>query len=132
MVPGQFPWYLDAEQAELLTAALQNLYMLCGYYMEGKLEVDFEARETLTRWYNPEKELWLNGVVPMPEPKLERSMTLQDDLLLARLKRSKKTGDRLEMDSFYFSDAGPGEQGDSPLWFIYVTCFVVFFDGPIL
>ena len=29
MVPGQFPWFLDAEQAELLTAALQNLAMLC-------------------------------------------------------------------------------------------------------
>lgn len=101
MVPGQFPWYLDAEQADLLIAALQNLTMLCLCYMEGKLKVDFDAGETLTRWYNPEKETWMNAVTPMPLPKMDRSLTLQDDLLLARLKKGKKTGIRLEIDSFY-------------------------------
>lgn len=101
MVPGQFPWYLDADQADLLTAALQNLFMLCVYYMEGKLDVDFEAGKTLLRWYDQEKEMWFNGVIPMPVPKLDRSLDLQDELLLARLKRKKKTSARLELDSFY-------------------------------
>lgn len=101
MVPGQFPWYLNADQAELLTAALQNLFMLCVCYMEGKLEADFEAGKTLVRWYDEEKKLWFNGVIPMPAPKLDRSLDLQDELLLARLKRKKKTSTRLELDSFY-------------------------------
>ena len=101
MAPGQFPWYLDANQAELLTAALQNLFMLCVCYMEGKLKADFDAGETLLRWYDPEKEMWFNGVIPMPAPKLDRSLDLQDELLLARLKRKKKTNARLELDSFY-------------------------------
>lgn len=101
MAPGQFPWYLDASQAELLTAALQNLFMLCVCYMEGKLKADFDAGETLLRWYDPEKEMWFNGVIPMPAPKLDRSMDLQDELLLVRLKRKKKTSARLELDSFY-------------------------------
>ena len=101
MAPGQFPWFLDAEQAELLTSALQNLAMLCLCYMEGKLKVDFDAGETLTRWYDPEKDMWMNAVIPMPAPKMERSLDLQDDLLLARLKRSRKTDIRLEVDSFY-------------------------------
>ncbi|MDE7262928.1 MAG: hypothetical protein K2N78_12840 [Oscillospiraceae bacterium] len=101
MTPGQFPWYLDAEQADLLIQALQNLAMLCLCYMEGKLEVDFDAGETLTRWYDPEKDMWMNAVIPMPVPRLERTLDLQDELLLARLKRSKKTGTRLEVDSFY-------------------------------
>lgn len=101
MVPGQFPWYLDAEQAELLTSALQNLTMLCLCYMEGKLKVDFDAGETLTRWYDPDKDMWMNAVIPMPAPRLERTLDLQDELLLARLKRSKKTDTRLEADSFY-------------------------------
>ena len=43
MIPGQFPWFLDAGQAELLTSALQNLFMLCKCYMEGKLKPDFDA-----------------------------------------------------------------------------------------
>ncbi len=101
MKPGQFPWFLDAEQAELLTAALQNLAMLCLCYMEGKLKVDFDAGETLKRWYDPEKETWMNAVIPMPMPKMQRTLDLQDDLLLARLKQSKKTPVRLEADSFY-------------------------------
>jgi len=101
MAPGQFPWYLDADQAELLTAAMQNLFMLCACYMEGKLEVDFEAGQTLLRWYDQEKEMWFNGVIPMPTPALNRSLDLQDELLLARLKRRKKTSSRLELDSFY-------------------------------
>ena len=101
MIPGQFPWYLNADQAELLTAALQNLFMLCVCYMEGKLKVDFEAGKTLLRWYDEEKKLWFNGVIPMPTPKLDRSLDLQDELLLARLKRKKKTSTRLELDSFY-------------------------------
>ena len=37
----------------------------------------------------------------MPAPKMERTLDLQDDLLLARLKRSEKTSVRLEADSFY-------------------------------
>ena len=87
MAPRQFPWFLDAE---LLTSALQNLVMLCLRYMEGKLEADFDAGKTLTRWYDPEKDMWMNAVIPMPVPKMERSLNLQDDLLLARLKRSKR------------------------------------------
>lgn len=101
MAPGQFPWYLDADQAVLLTAALQNLYMLCVCYMEGKLTADFEAGQTLTRWYDQEREVWFNGIIPMPAPKLNRALDLQDELLLARLKRKKKTTTRLELDSFY-------------------------------
>lgn len=101
MKPGQFPWFLDAEQAELLTSALQNLFMLCRCYMEGKLPVDFDAGKTLTRWYDPEKDMWMNAVVPMPALRIERTLDLRDDLLLARLKRGKKTPARLEVDSFY-------------------------------
>lgn len=131
MVPGQFPWYLDAEQAELLTAALQNLLMLCVHYMEGNLKVDFEAGETLARWRDPETEMWMNGVVPMPEPKLERSMTLQDDLLLARLKRGKKTGNRLEMDSFYFP-MPVQENKETPPYGVHMTLLVDKETGDIL
>ena len=43
----------------------------------------------------------MNAVIPMPAPKMERTLDLQDDLLLARLKRSKKASVRLEVDSFY-------------------------------
>lgn len=101
MKPGQFPWFLDAQEAELLTSALQNLFMLCRWYMEGRIHADFDAGETLRRWYDPESELWLNAVAPMRWPKLDRTLDLQDDLLLARLKRGKKTAARLEADSFY-------------------------------
>lgn len=57
MVLGQLPCFLDAEQVELLTSALQNLFMLCQHYMKGKLEVDFHAGETLTKWCDPERDM---------------------------------------------------------------------------
>lgn len=101
MKPGHFPWYLDAGQAELLISALQNVAMLCLCYMEGKLPVDFEAGETLLRFYDSKKELWMNAVVPMPQPKLERSFHISDELLLPRLKKCPKTAVKLEVDSFY-------------------------------
>ena len=100
MEPGQFPWFLDAEQAELMIAALQNLTMLCLRYLEGKLTVDFDAGQTLNRWYDPEKDMWFNAVIPMVRPKLKRTLELEDELLSARLKRCKKTDARLEMDAF--------------------------------
>ena len=46
-------------------SALQNLFMLCKCYMEGKLKPDFDAGMTLKRWYDPEKELWMNAVTPV-------------------------------------------------------------------
>lgn len=100
--PGQFPWFLNADQAQLLIDALQNVFMLCLYYIEGKLEPDFAKGETMLRFYDEKTAQWFNTVVDMP-PVLRPhySMTLTDELMIARMKKQKKTKAVLELDWFY-------------------------------
>lgn len=102
MTPGTFPWFINAEQAELLLESLQNLFMLCKCYMEGNLKVDFNAGETLVRYYDAPKKTWYNTVIPqllIPRPRFE--MQLADELALARMKKQKKTGNALELEWLY-------------------------------
>ena len=103
MTPGTFPWFLNAEQAQLLLEALQNVFMLCVCYMEGKLEADLEAGQTLVRFYDEKKGQWLNAVMPqLPVPRPHYTMRLADEMALARMKRQKRTKATLEMEWFYF------------------------------
>lgn len=102
MTPGTFPWFLDAEQAELLLAALQNVFMLCMCYMEGNLKVDHNAGEALFRFYDEKKELWFNTVIPeLPIPRPRYEMRLADELALARMKKQRKTKAAVELEWFY-------------------------------
>ena len=102
MEPGYFPDFLDAVQATVLIGALQNLYMACGYLLQGEIKVDFEAGETLLRFYSEERGEWLNAAVPMPAfPQQRPIIRLTDELLAARLKKQKMQDFRLELDSFF-------------------------------
>lgn len=102
MEPGYTPWFLDAEQAVLLADALENLFMACTYLLRGDIQVDFEGGETLLRFYSKERKEWLNTAVEMPPiPSQQPSLRLQDELLVARLKKQKKLAVQLELDSFY-------------------------------
>lgn len=102
MTPGTFPWFLNAEQAQLLLEALQNVFMLCKCYMEGNLKADLDAGETLERFYDVPKKTWFNTVIPqLPIPRPQYEMRLADELLLARMKKQKKTKTAVELEWLY-------------------------------
>lgn len=100
--PGRFPWYITGGEAELLAESLRNVEALCRCFLEGRLKPDFQGGETLVRSYSPEEKLWVNAVAPMPPIQCPvYVLELTDELLLARLKKQRKTRTHIELDAFY-------------------------------
>ncbi len=102
MEEGYYPWFINAEQAELLIDALQNFYMAFQLMGQNDLTVDFENGETLLRFYSSEQQQWLNTVrqLPLP-PKNVTKIQFKDELLLTRLKSKKVNRHNLELDILF-------------------------------
>jgi len=101
MKPGMYPWYINGEQAALMTEVLENLNAAYKYLIEGKLEVDFENGETLLRQYSPEQKAWINTKAPIKIPVIKRSLIIDNQILTTRLKKQKMTLVELELDMLY-------------------------------
>lgn len=102
MEPGYYPWFLNAKQVGVLAEVLENLIMACSYLLRGDIQVDFEAGETLLRFYSDNDDQWLNTKAAMPAiPSEQRYVEMADELLVARLKRQKKKVAPVEIDAFY-------------------------------
>ena len=102
MEPGYYPWYINAIQAQLLIEALQNFAMACDHIRSGKITVNFDAGETLIRFYSPEKELWMNTAAKMPAiPAKQLNIRITDELMVARMSKKKQTKAELEMEVAY-------------------------------
>lgn len=103
MQTGYIPWFINAEEAELLTKTLQNLHLSCRCLAESKISVDFEGGETLYCEFSKENNQWLTISKPMPSiPIVKRKLVVTDDLMFARLKKQKKTTVQLEFEWTYF------------------------------
>lgn len=113
--PGYLPWFLSEEQVDLLAEALENLTMACLPLLRGELHVDFEGGKSLIRFYSDERGEWLNTSIELPPiPVGLNSLCIGDELLLARVKQSKKTGETLELDSFYIPAPLQEKKGEVP------------------
>lgn len=99
--PGQFPWFLTADEAKVLQAVLQNFLILFQQFKSGQLTADFEFGEALRRRYDPEVKIWVNEVIPLPSPDMRRAVMVKNDAELTKFKKRKKTKTELEIDSFY-------------------------------
>lgn len=116
MQTGHYPWFIDAEQADLLIQALKNLFMACRAYLEENLSVGFENGETLVRLYSEDDQLWLNFAAEMPGLPVDNSvLVLTDELLIAKLKKQKKTKMKLEMELIYLPIVIQAHKGDKPV-----------------
>jgi hypothetical protein len=115
MEPGYIPWYINAGQADLLIQALQNFAMALTYLLGEKIEVDFDGGETLLRFYSPEKELWLNAATKMPpRPIITPKLIVDNEILMAQLKKQKLNGTRLEFELTYLPTPIQEHKGDKP------------------
>jgi len=125
MEPGYLPWFLNAEQADLLTEILQNFVEAYTDYISGKLEIDFENGETLIRKYSSEKEEWTNEAAPSPPIPMEiEELQFKDELLLKRLKNSPKTKIELELDILYLPTPVQDKKDEKP----YFPRFIMLAD----
>lgn len=113
--PGYIPWHINAEQADLLIQALQNFAMAFTYFLSEKIKVDFDNDETLLRFYSPEKELWLNTAIKMPpKPIVKPKLIVDNEILMAQLKKQKCNGARLELEVAYLPAPIQENKSDRP------------------
>lgn len=112
---GYLPYMLNKEEVEEYTEVLKNLYMaLRAVLLEG-LQINFEEGNTLLRLYDEKSKLWLNVEVPMKLPALNKGIAISDELLLARLKKTKKSNMRIELDIANSGVAFEDKSYDRPL-----------------
>jgi hypothetical protein len=115
MEEGYYPWFINADQAELMIDALQNFAMAYMHLSSGKINVDFENGETLMRQYSPERKEWLNGSVPMPPiPEISGELVFKDELLLKRLQNKPKNNVSVEMDILYLPTPVQDKPDETP------------------
>jgi len=117
MAPGYVPWHIDSDQADLLLQVLQNLTMALIHLKNEKIKVDFDSGETLLRFFSPEDGLWYNNVVEMP-PRLVVTprLIVGNEVLMAKLKKHRRNGARLEFDVVYLPAPIQENKGDRPFF----------------
>jgi hypothetical protein len=115
MEPGYYPWYINSEQADLLIQVLQNFIMACKHITHGKLTVNFDNDETLLRFYSSEKKRWLTKATKMPPiPVVESKLIVDNENLIAQLKKEKRTNMQLEFDVPYLPMSVHDDNGGRP------------------
>ncbi len=113
---GYVPYILDADQVVELTEVFQQLFMALRAYIEKGIKVDFEKGNTLLRRYDKEKQLWYcyESQLLLP-PRKYLIPVLQDDLLMARLKKQKETREKIEIDIVYLNVVVNDKKYDRPI-----------------
>ncbi len=100
--PGRLPWYISANQADMLAEALEAVYESYEIYNSGGVNKDFLDMETLLCTFSDETGKYDVNVVPLPKvQKTIDNWSMNDEIMLARLKMQKKVPMELEMDTFY-------------------------------
>ncbi len=100
--PGRLPWYISANQADMLAEALEAVYEAYEIYNSGGIDVSFLEMETLFCTFSEETGKYEVNAVPLPKVQRARdNWSMSDEIMLARLKMQKKVSMELEMDTFY-------------------------------
>ncbi|MGI6449124.1 MAG: DUF7309 domain-containing protein [Desulfitobacteriia bacterium] len=101
---GYAPFTLDQEQVVKLTRVFQELFMALKAFLENQIPVDFENGQTIYRYFDSEKGLWVTTGGTLKRPlKKYRVPVVEDEVLIKRLKGQKKTESELEIDTLYLN-----------------------------
>lgn len=102
----------DEEELQLLAKALQDLVMVARGFCEKHLTPQWDGTNALVRFYDAEDRLWKMGWLPLelPEPEYPQ-ISVKDELLLARLKKSPRTQAEIVADIVEFDGMPSGQIG---------------------
>lgn len=99
MEPPYCPSELTPNDVDFVFDIMSNLYMALGSYLTGALHVDFESGQMLVRSYDDDSKLWYNQPTDLMFPEIKYpTAAIRDDLLIARLKKMKKSNITIEAD----------------------------------
>ena len=116
---GQTPWPLSAEQAALLIQVLAALPQVLLALRQGKLVLDKEREQMAECFFRPEEQIWDCRAAEAPMiPLAAETITIVDELFIARLKKHKITAAALELDVLYLPlpyDSQAGQPAIYPL-----------------
>lgn len=113
---GYFPYLLDQAQVLQQTQVFKQLYAALCAYINKEIAVDFEKGETLQRFYSEEEQEWINQRTPMILPIIEyRVPIIEDEILIARLKKQSRTVIEVEIDIIYMPMEIRDKEYDKPI-----------------
>ena len=115
MEPGYYPWHIRDWEADLLIQVLQNLALAVAPLVSGEIKVHFDFGETIVRSFSQEDGLWSNEVAKQP-PRvvITPQLIVGNDVLMAKLRKCKRTDTCLEFDISYLPTPIRENRGDRP------------------
>jgi hypothetical protein len=115
MEPGYYPWHIRAWEADLLIQVLQNLALAVAPIVSSEIKVHFDFGETLVRSFSQEEGLWRNKAAKqLPGSVITPQLIVDNDVLIAKLCKCKRTDTCLEFDISYLPTPIRENRGDRP------------------
>ncbi len=101
---GYAPYTLEQSQVVKLTLVFRQLYMALAALIEEKVKVDFQEGNILLRTFEEESNLWYTYETPnFIPPRIQRKITISDELLVTKLAKNEETKDEIELDTLYIN-----------------------------
>lgn len=131
--PGFFPWFLEAEEACLLTYALEQVIDVAPRFRKDPsllAPVDEQSYLVRVPRQRGDSLTWRDHILDVPPPEFPTISLVMDIQALEKLKRIPPSRNRLEIDFFMFP-ASIGERGARPA-FPYMLLTVDAQSGMVL
>ncbi|SKA96650.1 hypothetical protein SAMN05443428_1226 [Caloramator quimbayensis] len=113
--PIYMPFMPDKSEVIKMTEILKQLYFALEELNDG-LKVNFEDGNTLLRMFDKENNTWINKEMPVFMPEIEYKVpTLDDEVLIKRLKSKKPNKAILNLDIAYLNSVINDKKYDKPL-----------------
>lgn len=133
--PGCLPWFINAEEARLLTRALEQTLDVAPRYKENPellTHTDEESYLMRVPTQTPAGLRWHDQVMRIPEPEPENIPITIDEQLLESLAHAPKARHDIEADVFMFPSPVREEEVSPRPFFPYVVLIVSSQNGMVL
>lgn len=110
--PGYFNDHVDDEECVFLTQAIRQTIIAVNEIRTGIAPVDFEKGKTIIRYLDEKSGEWRTRVFRIKIPVvMYKPVVIQDDLMIQKMKRSRKINESYEVDIFYWPSPVKSKNG---------------------
>ncbi len=132
-LPGYFPWFLTSDEAQYLTAALQQAVDVCSRLRDDtEMLVGPTEDHYLVRVFQKEKNEWVDEwLIPSPVEEPELVVVPVDEPRLEKIKKMVTKRQKTWEIDFFHSPEGVREKDERP-YFPYIILWIDHDSGFIL